>query len=48
MLLFQTKSVTLMINVALPINAYYHEALLGKKALYHFYLGWILFFTEAN
>lgn len=41
MLLFQTKFVTLMANVTLHINIYYHKALLSKKALCHFYLVWM-------
>lgn len=40
MLLFQTKF-TLMANVALHSNTYYHKALLSKKALCHFYLVWM-------
>lgn len=44
MLLFQAKFVTLLTNVALSINTYYHKAQLSKKALCHFYLIWIIFY----
>lgn len=48
MLLFQTKFVTLLENVALSINTYYHKAWLSKKTLCNFYLIYILLFTEVN
>lgn len=36
MLLFQTKFVTLLANVALSINTYYHQVQLSKKARKHY------------